>query len=365
MGVLRVILALIIVFEHAGYLQSFHWMSGVYSLKIFFIMSGFYMTFVLDRKYVGKGSYSLFLSNRFLRLYPIYLAVLGATFGVGILSYLVYNDWQVITPYVMYHDVMGIGPLIFQIFTNIFIFGQDLVLFLGLDLHSGSLFFTSDFRLTDPPYYIFLFVPHAWSLGIELWYYLVAPYLARRKTKVILLFITITLLLRWYLYSIGLTHDPWNYRFFPLELVFFFIGTLSYRLYCYIEKNEINKNIRISIVSIFFIMFFSYNYLFSFAIESYWVPIFFFAYVGFTIPFLFQFSKKSKIDYRLGELSYPIYVVHIVVIKTLSLLMEKYNWQFSRGLAVLIITIILSYLLLKLVSDPVEKFRQSRVKTIK
>ncbi|MBU0529153.1 acyltransferase [bacterium] len=365
MGVLRIILALIIVMEHSGSLRIINWISGPYALKIFFIMSGFYMTFVLNRKYIGKGSYSLFLSNRLLRVFPIYWVVLSLTVGVGVLSYLIYNNWQSLTPYVAYNDVMGIGPLLIQIFTNIFLWGQDIVFFFGCDFNTGSLFLTSDFNHIDTAYYRFLLAPHAWSLGLELSYYLIAPFLVRRKTKVILLFIVLTLLLRWYLYSIGLDHDPWTYRFFPTELVFFFVGTLSYRLYSYIEKNEINKNIRISIVSVFFIMFFSYNYLFSFAIESYWIPIFFFAYVGFTIPFLFQFSKKSKIDYRLGELSYPIYVVHIIVIRTLGLLIDKNNWQINKGVAVIIITILLSYILLKYVSDPVEKFRQSRIKISK
>ena len=166
MGVLRIILALIILMEHAQFLRSINWIMGAYALKIFFIMSGFYMTFVLDRKYIGKGRYSLFLSNRLLRLYPIYWATLGLTVGVGILSYFIFNDWQSITPYVAYHDVMGIGPLIFQFFTNIFLLGQDLVFLLGLDINTGSLFFTSNFKLSEPPYHMFLFVPQAWTAFI-------------------------------------------------------------------------------------------------------------------------------------------------------------------------------------------------------
>ena len=360
MGILRVILALIIVMEHTVILRSFDWIIGPYALKIFFMMSGFYMTLVLDRKYVGKGSYSLFLTNRLLRLFPIYWATLAITVIVGFLTFLLYNNWGSITPYVVYNDVINIGPLLYQFFVNIFLFGQDLIFLFGFNPDTGSVFFTNNFNLAQPPFYIFLFAPHAWSLGIELTYYMIAPYLTRRSTKIVLLLIALSLLLRWYLISIGLKDDPWNYRFFPNELVLFLVGTLSYRLYKYIEKNEININLRKLIVLIFFIMFFFYNYIFSFARESYLPALFFFSYAGITLPFLFQFSKNSKFDYRVGELSYPIYIIHIVVLNTITLLFSKYNWQFNKGLGVVIVTLILSYLLMKFVSDPIEKIRRRR-----
>ena len=40
------------------------------AVELFFLVSGFYMAMVLNERYVGRGSYWLFASNRVLRLYP-------------------------------------------------------------------------------------------------------------------------------------------------------------------------------------------------------------------------------------------------------------------------------------------------------
>ena len=200
MGVLRVLLALFVVLDHFRSYSIFDFPGGVFAVKVFFIISGFYMTMILNNKYVGKGSYSLFLSNRFLRLYPIYWVVLGLTIGASFISYFAFNDWLRLTQYVVYHDTMNFGTLAFQGFTNIFLFGQDLVMFLGMDATNGTMFFSSDFTMTNPQFHTFLFVPQAWTIGMELLFYIVAPFLVRRKTKIILMFIVASLLLRSFIY---------------------------------------------------------------------------------------------------------------------------------------------------------------------
>ena len=84
-----------------------------------------------------------------------------------------------------------------------------------------------------------------------------------------------------------------------------------------------------------------------------------------TIPFLFQFSNASKIDNWIGELSYPIYVSHILVIFILSPIISKYELDSYLGELTVLITIIVSYLLVKMVSDPFEKIRKKRVQRFK
>jgi peptidoglycan/LPS O-acetylase OafA/YrhL len=44
-----------------------------------FMLSCFYMAQILTTKYVGPGSYRLFLSNRLLRIFPAYWVVLLAS----------------------------------------------------------------------------------------------------------------------------------------------------------------------------------------------------------------------------------------------------------------------------------------------
>ena len=83
-------------------------------------------------------------------------------------------------------------------------------------------------------------------------------------------------------------------------------------------------------------------------------------FVFLTIPIIFNLTKNIKIDRFIGELSYPIYISHILIFN----LVRVAGFQ-SQGAATIIGTILLSVILVKLVGDPIEKIRQRRVKTQK
>lgn len=80
MGVLRFLLAVSVVLAHSTDIFGFSLVNSVVAVQAFYIISGFYMTLILNEKYIGKSnSYRLFITNRFLRLYPIYWVVLLLT----------------------------------------------------------------------------------------------------------------------------------------------------------------------------------------------------------------------------------------------------------------------------------------------
>src|SRR5450759_1833879 len=80
MGIIRVLLALSVVAAHFGGIWNLRFVGGQVAVQSFYIISGFYMSLILNEKYVGKNkSYKLFITNRFLRLYPIYWTVLLLT----------------------------------------------------------------------------------------------------------------------------------------------------------------------------------------------------------------------------------------------------------------------------------------------
>jgi peptidoglycan/LPS O-acetylase OafA/YrhL len=83
------------------------------------------------------------------------------------------------------------------------------------------------------------------------------------------------------------------------------------------------------------------------------------------LPFLFIFFKTNKLDRYIGELSYPIYVSHLLVIsflQNLRFFLPKVNIPDGYfGIFASFLTIFFSILLLELVSKPIEKFRQKRV----
>src|SRR5581483_8309273 len=111
--------------------------------------------------------------------------------------------------------------------SNLLLLGQDWVMFLGVQ--DGRLAFFSDFKRSDPMLYTGLLVPQAWTLGVELSFYLIAPWVLKDVRRVLaLLSLSLALRVALVLTGIGL-QDPWTYRFFPTELALFLVGALAQR----------------------------------------------------------------------------------------------------------------------------------------
>jgi peptidoglycan/LPS O-acetylase OafA/YrhL len=244
MGGLRFILAVAVVIAHSGPIFGYYFVGGVVAVQAFYIISGFYMSLVLNEKYIGKDGYKLFITNRLLRLYPIYWVVTGLI----VISSLIYamktkgNNFGLLQSYNIYLKELKISTIVFLIFSNIFIFFQDIVMFLRIDWSTGLLEFAKYFGDTKQPLYHFLLVRQAWTLGVELLFYAIAPFIVRRNKKIVFSLIFLSLSLRMILiYKFGLKTDPWSYRFFPTELVFFLLGNISYKIYKNFKKICCNK----------------------------------------------------------------------------------------------------------------------------
>lgn len=314
------------------------------------------MSMILNTKYIGKGSYKLFITNRILRLFPMYITILLMTLIGSISTGLVLNNWGKLAPYIDNYSSYNIETLIFMIFTNLFILGQDIVMFLGIDNNLGSLYFTENFRNTNPPLYSFLFIPQAWSIGIELTFYIIAPFLVRKNILLIILFIFVTICLRLYIYFIlGLINDPWSYRFFPTELTLFLFGSIAYKIYTMINDHSNLIKLQYIILSIFAIFLFSYEFI---SLNKDLLKWSLYIYTFISIPYLFKLTKNNKLDNFFGELSYPIYLIHVLIVYLVNQLNLP---NFTAEISVLLSTII-SIILVKYIDEPIEIIRQLRVK---
>jgi len=263
---------------------------------------------------------------------------------------------------------MSIKTLLFHLVTNIILFGQDVVMFLGMHKDTGELFFTSNFQTTDPKLYVFLLAPQAWSLGIELMFYLVAPFIVRKSNKCILFLLSLSLLIRGVTYFyLGYNHDPWTYRFFPSELALFLLGTISYRIYKANNILEIDF-MMLKLKYIVCVLFFSVLIFYQFLPESASNPQLknwaLYIFCCLSLPFIFTVSKSSKLDAKIGELSYPIYVSHILVFSILFPLLTVSKWQEQKVFIATISTMFVSYMLVVLIAKPIEKIRQYRVQAL-
>ncbi|REC40323.1 acyltransferase family protein [Chryseobacterium sp. 5_R23647] len=293
MGILRFLLAISVVIAHSTSIFGFELVGGQIAVQAFFIISGFYMTLILNEKYIGANhSYRLFISNRALRLYPIYWVVLLLTILYSGYLFISSNGLKSgsFNPYISHFKDLNIGSLLFLTFTNIFLFFQDIVMFLGLDLQNGNLFFTQNFRNTKPMLFEFLFIPQAWTIGVELLFYVIAPFLVRRKIYVIFSLIFCSILLRCFLYyGLDLKFDPWTARFFPTELVFFLLGTLAYHVYKKYEKYNFKKRHLNLIWSSIVLLTVAYGF-----IEIQFKELIYLIYFFACLPFIFILTKNIR-----------------------------------------------------------------------
>ncbi len=358
MGLLRFLLAISVVIVHSSEAYGFRLVDSAIAVQSFYMISGFYMTLILKEKYIGANdSYKLFISNRFLRLFPIYWTVLILAVSYSIIQFLnTKGDGGTISLYVEYFNTMSWGSFFFLIFTNVLLFFQDMVMFMGLNTSTGHFFYTSNFQETTPQLWTFLFIPQAWTIGVEITFYMLAPFLLRRKMKLILGVIALSLLLRAILYFyFDLKFTPWTNRFFPTELAFFLLGTTAYHIYKWVQTQKINNRYLFVLWVAMIGASLIYNLL-PFAHRG----VIYLLLVFSTMPFVFKLTQKSKIDNYIGNLSYPIYISYSLAIPLEAMLNIPTLGTLNIG--VITMTIFLAVVLHEVVARRIEKIRQGRLK---
>ena len=361
MGIIRFLLAVCVVSSHCEGIFHLPMMAGAVAVQLFYIISGFYMSIILNEKYNKKvNSYKLFISNRLLRLYPTYIIILVLTLGLCWLGSIKSDGMYLGKLDVYLHSNLSFVSLITLIFTNIFIIGQDIVMFLGLNIETGNLFFTSNFKNQSPELHTFLFVPQAWTLGVEIMFYIIAPFILTKGLKKVIILILTSIFIRYIVaYGYSFQNDPWGYRFFPSELLFFLLGYISYYLLRKVKLPKIKTKWRWT-----YIIFLIFTILFYYNIQDYYIP-----YIPFgvkqitltliftlTLPILFLSTEQNKLDRTIGELSYPIYISHMFFF----MIFGMYGYNSSEW--ILVITILFSYLLNRTVNDKIENYRQNIIK---
>lgn len=353
MGILRFILSIAVVFSHAGSFLNFDMMQGQIAVQAFYIISGFYMAIILSEKYIDNNtSYGLFLSNRFLRLFPIYWVVLLLTVIISIFFHGSVNTLQFYE-----NHQLSIFSCLFLIVSQLIIIGQDALLFLGLD-PEGVFFFTSNFRETDPRLHQFLFVPQAWTISLEIMFYLIAPFLVKKTAKFLVVIFVLSVLAKMFLMNKGFSFDPWTHRFFPFELAFFVLGILSYKWKIWINLHKkVDDKIVLLLWILIIIFSIGYRYI---AVDKLTRELLLFTLIAFSLPTLFDYFKSNSIDRWIGELSYPIYISHILMIRILNniLGLSGHPWY---SFIVLMITVIFSIITLIFIANPIDKIRQKRI----
>jgi len=316
MGLLRFILALSVLNVHAKILGR-NLIDGDTAVQLFFVISGFYMAMVLNEKYLPAETTNLdFWKSRALRIFPAYSIVLLATLiAAGVLTLLGAGP---IEPLDAWDQMLLAGTSRVQMTllgaTQAMLLGLDASNFTAIGQH-GEVGFTANSWLAHFPVWRSLFVPQAWTLSLELYFYLLAPFLVRRGYVLLLWIMAASFSLRVLAaVLLGLRTDPWSYRFFPFELLFFLAGVIAYRIGK--PRGQPGPSRAMIIRCLVTMLVFVAGVIGRFGVpgqSSFFAPALM-AVLFLSINRLFEYSKHGRIDRLLGDLSYPLYACHVLVI---------------------------------------------------
>jgi peptidoglycan/LPS O-acetylase OafA/YrhL len=287
-GVLRLFLALSVVSGHAAS-NAFGLppVPAFFAVNFFFIISGFYMAMVLNEKYVDRSTLGAFYKNRVLRLFPVYF--------VGLLIGIV-----VALPAIMeFFSTLTAWGKVFFVAVNALIVGQDLSYIVCIPTVDGGCAYPTALTINPP----------AWSLAVELGFYLIAPFIVRSPRRTFLFVMVGAVYLLAISFLVFPTPDlgvipqqnltAFNYYFYPSSFLFFGLGALSYQLSKGIAKPHWWAGVLLFVVLIP-----------TTTNMPFWQPLVF----ALAIPVLFAYTKRNRTDRLIGELSYPVYILHFPIL---------------------------------------------------
>jgi peptidoglycan/LPS O-acetylase OafA/YrhL len=352
LGLLRFLLAFFVITTHSDPAGVAHPMyASPYVLYVFYAISGYYITLTLTSQYAGPGGIRAYFINRFLRLYPVYFALLLICIPAVFL-----NE----NPTRAAWRETAIGSDWWVALTHVTILGQDFTTF--FQLKGGGLTFTPAFKDAAFPAWHLLVVPTCWSLAIDCVYYLVAPLFMKRSVAVR---VTLAVLsLGWWgvVFAMKLPVDPWIFRVFAGSMVFFLAGsivrTAHERYRAPIERFAASLRERparlIATMGPFFAFLIAWRLTGGHevvrAVRYIVIPMY-----GVTLlllPLLFSLSNGAsrwcRLDHWLGRVTYPIFIVHYPVIRAT---------RWSNPIAVMGVSLVVSAVVMWVVERAVRRLR--------
>jgi len=327
-GAFRFLLAVMVVITHLGGRSAlFHY--GVYGVFGFYVVSGFLMTAILQRTYGFdlRGSTSFWM-NRFLRIFPAYHLVALATLVL-----------------------VGLFPREAVYFQPAWWISDRWIDWLGNLLLFPYSFYDQRFRL----------VPPTWSVGVELVCYFVVWLVMARSRR--LAWLCAALGVGWVAWALwaGLV---WSARYMPVQAAIlpFSVGSLIFHHGRPLRRRLGDRALGLAAGGVLLIV--AHAILAFLPGETYALGAGF--YVNFVlvsgVSALLAVSdppsrRMREIDGWLGRLSYPLFLVHWSVGFALVLAFPALGRSPLLLAASLGPSLLVSWLLVRLVDDPIQKLR--------
>ncbi len=361
MGTLRCLLALMVVYFHAGgsTVLGLPIPDGWLAVQMFFMISGFYMALVLNEKYTTADDNWLFYTNRVLRLWPPAVIVNLLV----IVSFIVYGEA------LLFEVSMGLGDLVDLLrsldaltlaylgFLNLFILGMDSIWFVGITPETGlgylrrgeHTFGAASLMLNHP----------LWTIAVEALYYLVSPFLLRRGP-----WVAGALVVAGGLFHVGVALSPLNYRhfgyfFFPSAAYFFFLGAFVYHIFRWYRNSILRQRLEarplLLLAGLIGVSLPAHLVIWNMLPAA---SLFSALVLAPVIPILFGLTQRNRIDRFIGELSYATYLVHYPI-------MVFFLGVYAPPVVFLIVgtlSVLGAIVLYLLVERPIDRWRQRRAR---
>lgn len=319
-GLIRFILAVIVLINHDGMDAPIS--MGVCAVVVFFLISGYVMSYSFNKNFDGKNIKNFYI-DRIWRIFPTYFVFLA----LYIFYYLI--------AHVTIHTEKFVGLLV-----NCLLFPLN---FISLFPQTLSVM---DFGI---------FIPQAWTLGTELQFYLLLPFLIMNRCLKDILFILSGFVFLLAVFGF-INTDVWGYRELPGVLFIFILGSYLYDFH-YSELYSANsKKILIGayILLVLFGVFLSFTRYISY---HYSFEVLLGLILG--LPLLYavsQVKERISFDKTLGDLSYPLYLSNFLVIAGVGGLLHLTG---SGGiLMTVIIALLTSYLISRFIDFPIQRYRK-------
>ena len=299
MGMFRFLLALIVAADHAVQWGS-PFIGSALAVECFYMVSGFLMALVLNEKYSTPKANGVFWKNRVLRIFVTYYVCLAL-----IIPMTFHYQWGVAT--VLRSNNLPILTWLYIVWANISLVGGEIHQFNGIGTLENALVHLA--QSGRPSVAGTIFIPQSWSLSLEIWFYMLAPFIVRRHWSVILALFVASAALRVFLGTHGFSEHPWNNKFFPFELSLFLAGALSYHAYRAIGERGANRKDWMASLLILGLCA-VYPAIKTGTSELSASTLLLFVCVTLALPAMHRVSSSSNIDRWVGELSYPFYLLH-------------------------------------------------------
>jgi peptidoglycan/LPS O-acetylase OafA/YrhL len=305
-GTFRYLLALMVVFFHLW--TGIGGISGPLAVFTFYLLSGYLMTLVLNETYGFSFSGGRkYLFNRLLRVFPPYWVV----FAMAYIILLTLPDAA--------HQVEKGFSLAGDLLTNLKVFGRT-VLLIGADM----------------PYTSPIVLP-AWSLHVELIFYVLMWGLLSRTRTIAYIWFGVSVAAAGAMWIGGAS---WEWLFFSKVA-----GSLPFSAGACLYYLRDRVRVPTQVGLILLLLYFANIFLYPLAGEAFKLPSLYLSVVlAFgVIGWLRQVDPKSvpswfaQLDKRLGEWSYPIFLVHYNVAALTGAMFPSINdvdapWLFLASL---------------------------------